>query len=565
MATIVTRAGKGSALTHNEVDANFTNLNTDKVEKSGTDPVVISVNSSTDALRITQTGTGNALVVEDSTNPDSTPFVVDKDGIVISGYTSYDSSWFSSGNSPTIWQVANTSNRVGFGSINYNGPGGLSLFRAGGGVIGTEGSVASGDVVGVVTFAGYDGTTSNAIPTAVIRSEVDGTPGTNDMPGRLVFLTTADGASTSTERMRIDNAGNISLASAGTVSNQRVRLAGNFTQGTTGSGNSFGFIQAGTVQSDVTNLFVTYRSEARTAAASFALGNYWHFQASQASIGAGSSISSQIGFLAENTLTGATNNYGFYSNIASGTGRWNFYANGTADNYFAGSVGIGGTAAAGVTLQVSKNATGSTNTRGVTSGGTIQSDSTASYNGFRSSVTTAAASFTLADLSHFVANQNTLGAGSTVTAQYGFNASSTLTGATNNYGFFSNIASGTGRWNFYANGTAENYLGGNLKIGGTAARATTAGTNQLVLFDGTAPVGTLANGVSFYSASGEARVMDAAGNSTLLSPHDSATNEWIFHSKHTPTGKVLRIDVEKMLRFINDHFGLDMIQEFTEE
>jgi len=35
MATIVTRAGKGSPLTNAEVDANFTNLNTDKVEKSG--------------------------------------------------------------------------------------------------------------------------------------------------------------------------------------------------------------------------------------------------------------------------------------------------------------------------------------------------------------------------------------------------------------------------------------------------------------------------------------------------------------------------------------------------
>jgi hypothetical protein len=32
MATIVTRAAKGSPLTHVEVDANFTNLNTDKVE-----------------------------------------------------------------------------------------------------------------------------------------------------------------------------------------------------------------------------------------------------------------------------------------------------------------------------------------------------------------------------------------------------------------------------------------------------------------------------------------------------------------------------------------------------
>ena len=35
MSTIVTRAGKGSALTHAEVDANFTNLNTDKVESGG--------------------------------------------------------------------------------------------------------------------------------------------------------------------------------------------------------------------------------------------------------------------------------------------------------------------------------------------------------------------------------------------------------------------------------------------------------------------------------------------------------------------------------------------------
>lgn len=106
--------------------------------------------------------------------------------------------------------------------------------------------------------------------------------------------------------------------------------------------------------------------------------------------------------------------------------------------------------------------------------------------------------------------------------------------------------------------------GGNFKIGGTADRGTTEGDKQLVLFDGTAPVGTLTNGVSFYSASGEARVMDAAGNSTLLSPHDSKTNEWIFHSKHTPTGKVLRIDVERLLKFVNDHFGLDAVQEFIE-
>jgi hypothetical protein len=106
--------------------------------------------------------------------------------------------------------------------------------------------------------------------------------------------------------------------------------------------------------------------------------------------------------------------------------------------------------------------------------------------------------------------------------------------------------------------------GSNIKVGGSADRATTAGTNQVVIFNGTAPVGTLANGASFYVTSGEMRVMDAAGNATLLSPHDRVTNEWIYDSQHTPTGKRLRIDVEKLLRFVNDHFGLDCISEFTE-
>jgi len=35
MATVVTRVGKGSALTHTEMDSNFTNLNTDKAELGG--------------------------------------------------------------------------------------------------------------------------------------------------------------------------------------------------------------------------------------------------------------------------------------------------------------------------------------------------------------------------------------------------------------------------------------------------------------------------------------------------------------------------------------------------
>jgi hypothetical protein len=52
---------------------------------------------------------------------------------------------------------------------------------------------------------------------------------------------------------------------------------------------------------------------------------------------------------------------------------------------------------------------------------------------------------------------------------------------------------------------------GNLLLGGTAARGTTVGTAHLDIFDGTAPAGTLTNGISLYSSSGDFHFMDATG------------------------------------------------------
>ena len=65
--------------------------------------------------------------------------------------------------------------------------------------------VQSDDELGGITFQGSDGT--EFVEAARIQGFVDGTPGANDMPGRLVFSTTADGASSPTERMRIVNDG----------------------------------------------------------------------------------------------------------------------------------------------------------------------------------------------------------------------------------------------------------------------------------------------------------------------------------------------------------------------
>ena len=65
--------------------------------------------------------------------------------------------------------------------------------------------VQSGDQLGGISFGGSDGT--NISEGVRISAEVDGTPGANDMPGRLVFLTTADGSATPTERLRISSTG----------------------------------------------------------------------------------------------------------------------------------------------------------------------------------------------------------------------------------------------------------------------------------------------------------------------------------------------------------------------
>ena len=87
---------------------------------------------------------------------------------------------------------------------------GKSRGTAAGGVT----AVQNGDSLATIFFAGADGTTIDPVA-AQITAAVDGTPGTNDMPGRLVFSTTADGASSPTERMRIDSSGIVTMSAYG--------------------------------------------------------------------------------------------------------------------------------------------------------------------------------------------------------------------------------------------------------------------------------------------------------------------------------------------------------------
>lgn len=91
--------------------------------------------------------------------------------------------------------------------------GSFFYFNKARGTIAAPTLVSSGDDIGSIVFRGYDGT---AYQDAVkIFAEVDGTPGTNDMPGRLVFSTTPDGTATLQERLRIDSDGNVFVTGTG--------------------------------------------------------------------------------------------------------------------------------------------------------------------------------------------------------------------------------------------------------------------------------------------------------------------------------------------------------------
>jgi hypothetical protein len=200
-------------------------------------------------MRITNEGSGDCLVVEDSANPDSTPFVVTSDGSVGIGTTSPGSALeinAAAATSPFIAGINNSesaridsSGRLLVGTSTARSVGQVTqpiqqestsdtgiafvrnssgdilgsyviLAKSRGGSIGSNTVVQSGDQLGALVFAGADGTDVNT-QAALIEAFVDTTPGANDMPGRLKFSTTPSGSSAPTERMRITNAGNVGI------------------------------------------------------------------------------------------------------------------------------------------------------------------------------------------------------------------------------------------------------------------------------------------------------------------------------------------------------------------
>jgi hypothetical protein len=174
MATITTRAGKGAPLTNAELDANFTNINDDKLETAG--GVV----------------TGNLGVGGDTTG------VVD--GITVTSKFCVKSS----GPFPVGGFVFANNTSAGTGS-------GVFYCRSRG-TLASPSIVQNNDRLATLFFAGHDGV--DLALAAQIEIEVDGVPGSNDMPTRMIFKTTPAGQQTPVEAIRIGADQVVTLANA---------------------------------------------------------------------------------------------------------------------------------------------------------------------------------------------------------------------------------------------------------------------------------------------------------------------------------------------------------------
>jgi hypothetical protein len=174
-----------------ELDVRLAGSNRSRIISNATETIFNDDSMDLD-FRVESNGNANMLFVDGGNDA---VIIGHNDGISISG-------------EQNELQVYDTNFSVASFATFRNGSDGatLSLAHSRSGTIGTQTVLNDGDIMGAFNFIGSDGTDMATVG-AAIRGSVDGTPGSNDMPGRLVFLTTADGAAAASERMRISSDG----------------------------------------------------------------------------------------------------------------------------------------------------------------------------------------------------------------------------------------------------------------------------------------------------------------------------------------------------------------------
>ena len=165
----------------------FTQLDVDNVRVDGN---IISTTDSNGTLEVNPDGTGGVGIGGDTTG-------------VVSGTT------VSSKFCVKDDQTRPTAGFVHAQNTNPNSGSWVYACRSRG-TLDTPAVVQDDDNLATWFVAGHDGT--DLALAASIRFDVDGTPGNNDMPGRIIVSTTPDGSQTPVEALRIDSAQKVTFA-----------------------------------------------------------------------------------------------------------------------------------------------------------------------------------------------------------------------------------------------------------------------------------------------------------------------------------------------------------------
>ena len=199
-------AGAASTVTINlDLDVlGLTDLTVDNLELNGNTISTTDINGD---LFITPNGTGGVVFPGDITV----------------GYPSHVTSYDINGATITSAAIVVTEGVSDLGGFTSSRSGDAAAFGAHSIFLRSRNTQAApaivqdNDSIVRIVAAGFDGT--DYAESAEIQIEIDGTPGSNDMPGRILFLTSPDGTQVPIEALRIDSSQVITLANALTVAN----------------------------------------------------------------------------------------------------------------------------------------------------------------------------------------------------------------------------------------------------------------------------------------------------------------------------------------------------------
>ena len=152
---------------------------------------------------------GTGLNIYDLT-ADAERVRITSDGDILLGLSTKRTNTFNAAVGPKyqIEEVGSNDASIGiFDCSSDTGGGRLLLAHQRSGAVGGNTVLNDNDFTGMITFQGNDGT--HFVESAAITAEIDGTPGTDDMPGALVLKTTNVGAAFATEKLRISSSGEV--------------------------------------------------------------------------------------------------------------------------------------------------------------------------------------------------------------------------------------------------------------------------------------------------------------------------------------------------------------------